>query len=188
MLLQNNIYFCSQFFIHKDVRKSDILLIGFKTLDLGEHLFEYQIDEEFFSEMKNEEIHNGELSVKVLVDKSERLLKLHFDIEGQIETICDRCLGEMMLPVKIEEEVFVKFGIKTYEEAENVLILSEEEYELNLRAMVNEFIILSRPMRAVHSQEGDDTCDVEMLKKIEEYQQKKSVDPRWAALEKLKNK
>ncbi|HKJ79252.1 MAG TPA: DUF177 domain-containing protein, partial [Prolixibacteraceae bacterium] len=71
-----------------------------------------------------------------------------------------------------------------------------EEHQLNLAQLIYEYISLAIPLKRVHPEDknGDSQCDTEMLDKINNYVQpevdkdeEENVDPRWAALKKLKN-
>ncbi len=170
------------------MKKSESFVIGFKGLGLGEHLFEYQIDADFFARMKNEEIQDGDVQVKVFVEKNERLLRMRVESKGTLNTYCDRCLGELKLPVDVSEELFVKFGEETREEADNVLVVADSSRGYDMSHMINEMLLLAKPLKAVHSQTGDDVCEASMISKIEEYSEKDEVDPRWAALQEIKDK
>ncbi len=170
------------------MKESERFVIGFKGLSLGEHVFEYQIDADFFTRMKNEELQDGDVQVKVFVEKSERLLSVRVESKGVLNTHCDRCLGDLKVPVDISEQVYVKFGDETREEADNVLIIADSSPQYDMSRMINEMLLLAKPMKAVHSQIGDDVCEASMIRKMEEYSEKREVDPRWAALQGIKDK
>ena len=173
-------------FIYKDLEKSDVYSIGFKSLGIGEHLFDYQIDNDFFKQFETEDVLSGSLLVKLLLDKNERFLSLDFNIEGHIYVVCDRCLEETKLEILIDELLYVKFGEEGQED--NVIFISEDEYQLDIGNILNDFITLSKPFKVVHSGEGDDVCNPTMIERIEEYREKDTTNSTWSELEKIRNK
>ena len=158
-------------------------------MGLGEHLFEYQLDRGFFEKFENEEVQRGKLMVNLLLDKNERFLSLELDIKGHIFVPCDRCLEDTKLEVSIAETLFVKFGEEGQEvQDENVIFIPEEEYQLDIGNILNDYITLAKPIKVVHSGIGKDVCKLEMLEKIEEYREKSSAKETWSGLEELRDK
>ncbi len=158
-------------------------------MGLGEHLFEYQIDNAFFEKFKNEEVQSGNLMVNLLLDKNERFLSLEFTIEGHIFVPCDRCLEDTKLEISLTEILYVKFGEEGQEgQDENVIFIPEEEYQLDIGNILNDYITLARPIKVIHSGIGNDVCKPEMLEKIEEYREKSSANETWSGLEGLRDK
>ena len=62
------------------------------------------------------------------------------------------------------------------------------EHTLEVAHQLYELIHLSLPSRRIHANEAD--CNQEVLEKLKElaYQEPEIADPRWLALQKLKNK
>ena len=69
---------------------------------------------------------------------------------------------------------------------ENVAILPEGAFEIDLTQWLYEYVAVRIPMQHIHP-EGE--CDPEMTRFIDEQNEEKTedeVDPRWAALKDLK--
>ncbi len=169
--------------------------ISFTGLKDGEHSFEFQIGKKFFEAFEESRIIDSLLHLSVVLMKRESMLQWNFLFDGKVEVACDRCTGLFWHPVEAEEMLIVKFGPETYEESENILVLGETEHEVKLEQYIYEFISLTLPMRLTHpeDEDGNSDCDLDFLESYsnEAEPDDKSttddeIDPRWAALKKLK--
>lgn len=168
--------------------------IQFSGLKSGKYVFNYVLDSGFFEGFENEELKDGNVEFAVNLEKSERYLMIKFTFKGQINSICDRCLGEIIIPVEGEQTLCVKFSDTETSEDENVVFLPEDAYQIDLSQWMYEYVAVSMPMQKIHP-EGE--CDPEMLKYInnEEIESEEDdnmrmlgegeSDPRWDALKKL---
>ena len=168
--------------------------IEFKGLGEGLHDFEFEIDNTFFEHFKESLVDNGDVKIKITLEKRSAFLKIHLKIKGWLELTCDRCLGNYQQKVKQKTELFIKFGEKEFDEGENVIWILPEEHHLNLAQTIYEYITLSIPLRHVHpkNKNGKRECNKEMLKKLKNYmhtesEEEETTDPRWDALKKLNN-
>lgn len=119
--------------------------IPYKGLSIGNHHFEFEVDDRFFDAFEGSEIHRGHASVSVELVKTERLLTLDFTIDGEVEVTCDRCLDEFMMPVHYAGTLQVRFSETEKESDGEVMWLSPNETELPLGQYIYESISLSRP-------------------------------------------
>ena len=111
---------------------------------------------------------------------------IDFALKGEITTMCDRCLGDLTVPVEGEEHLCVRFSDTETSDDENVAILPEGAFEIDLTQWLYEYVAVRIPMQHIHP-EGE--CDPVVTKYItNEDEEKKSdeIDPRWAALKDLK--
>ncbi len=168
--------------------------IEFKGLGEGLHDFEFEIDNTFFEHFKDSLVDNGDVTIKVTLEKRSAFLKIHLKIKGWLELTCDRCLDNYKQKVKQKTELFIKFGEKEFDEGENIIWILPEEHHLNLAQTIYEYITLSIPLRHVHpkNKNGKRECNKEMLKKLKNYmhtesEEEETTDPRWDALKKLNN-
>lgn len=169
--------------------------IEFKGLKEGLHEYEFEINNKFFEHFNEGLVENGDVTVKVKLEKRSAYLKLHLEISGWLELICDRCLENYQQDVELETELFVKYGEeKEFDEGGNVVWILPEEHYLNLAQVMYEYIALSIPLRHVHPNEtGENGCNQEMLNRLgniihdEDDEEEQEIDPRWAALKNLKN-
>lgn len=170
-------------------------IIQFSGLKSGVYHYDFTLDNSFFSEYKNEKILDANIVFDVKLEKKERMLLFYFTFSGEVTTTCDRCLGEMRLPVEGEQSLCVKFSDTEQSDDEDVIILPENEYKIDLAQWMYEYVAVSIPMQCVHPDdaEGNSTCDPEMLKYLSEETEGEAtqtnedeIDPRWEALKNLK--
>lgn len=172
--------------------------IEFKGLKEGLHDYNFEVDDKFFEHFKESLVEVGAVNVRVKLEKRSSFLKLILHFTGWVELTCDNCLEAYRQTVDLETEQFVKFGEETeFEDGDNVIWVLPEEHAINLAQVIYEYTILSIPIRHVHPNEsGENSCDPEMLKKLNEYthhdeeeetDNEDDIDPRWAALKNLKN-
>jgi uncharacterized metal-binding protein YceD (DUF177 family) len=161
-------------------------LIPFRGLGIGVHNYIWELSHLFFEAVDNSDIDDASLEVKLSIDKQERLMTFQFTMNGSVIVKCDRCLEKLEIPVDAEEILYIKFGIESEEESDNVLILADTEYQINVSALINEYITLALPLRKVHldSNKEGDGCNEDIIHKLEELSGRNGMDPRW---EKLKN-
>ena len=166
--------------------------IAFKGLALGVHEFEYQVDKKFFDFFAGGIAEDGNVTVKVVLEKQSAFMVLWFHVSGTVKIQCDRCLDPYDQPIISENKVFVKYGEDTFEEGDDVIWVSTNEYQLNVGKMIYDFIILSIPIRQVHpaDENGKSLCNPEMLEKLNNLTslsspQENLTDSRWDELKKL---
>ena len=80
--------------------QGDDTTIRFSGLKSGRYEYTFVLDDDFFAEHKNDEIHGGSVEIKAKMERKEHLLMFGFELQGEVETWCDRCLGEMMVPIE----------------------------------------------------------------------------------------
>lgn len=157
-------------------------------LKVGTHNYDFKLDKSFFDEFVETEGTEGNIDVNVNLTKTELLLSLKIDMEGQIEAVCDRCLDTFNMEFEAHTELFVKFGEEEEELAENLIIIPAKEDFLDLKDLLYEHYLLNLPLKFVHPDvDGESTCNELMLDKLNAYSvnPENKIDPRWAELKKL---
>lgn len=162
------------------------LKIAYKGLGLGVHEFCWELDKTFFELIGNDEIANNNLRVDLELEMQERMMILNFLIKGEITVICDRCLDNLEIPINKQSVLYIKFGRERIEEDDDVLVIPETDYEINISDLINEYVTLSIPLKKVHGEDenGKSICNTEITEKLRTHSDEQAVDPRW---EKLKN-
>ena len=163
--------------------------IAFKGLSQGKHTFEYDIESKFFSEFGGGVVNEGQVKVLITLDKQSALMILWFDVEGTVRVQCDRCLEMYDQPIKGSDRIFVKFGDKEFEDGDDVIWVSTNDYQLNVAQLIYEFICLAVPIKNIHpnDENGNSTCDPEMIKRLDNYiiKEGKEQNSVWNDLKKL---
>lgn len=113
-------------------------------LEIGEQLFDFQLDREYFTTIENTELLGGAVDVKVRLILREDDFAVDMDIVGQVQVTCDRCLDAMNVDVDIYEEE---------------MELEEDVKQLDLAWLAYELIIVNLPL--VHSHQ-DGGCNPDM--------------------------
>ncbi len=166
-----------------------VSLINIKNQDNN---FNYEITNDFFECFDYGDIKEGAVDCNLDIIKENDTYTFLFHFEGKVKVTCDRCLDEFDYSIKQDYKLFVKQGNYTNEDAEDIVILSFEENEINISQYIYEYIHLALPLQKIHpdDKKGKSTCNAEMLKKIEELSQQEEsnnqeIDPRWDVLKKM---
>jgi uncharacterized metal-binding protein YceD (DUF177 family) len=107
--------------------------------------------------------------------------------------MCDRCLDEFDFPLTYHGKLFFKFGEKSYELTDEIIILSSTDHEIDISQYLYEFIHLALPYRKIHpDKNGESGCNSAMIAKLEALRtdEIKSADlnPAWDKLKEITDK
>ncbi len=123
-------------------KKSNIVALD--SLELGVHVFDFQLDNAYFGEIENSELLSGEVKVSAQLNLRQYDFDLTMEVKGLVQVTCDRCLDAMDVAIDAQENEW------EWDEQPKLIDLSWLAYEL---------IIVNLPL--VHShQEGG--CNPEM--------------------------
>ncbi|RCW93653.1 YceD family protein [Winogradskyella arenosi] len=167
--------------------------IPFVGLKIGEHHFDYQIDNTFFEHFEYDEFNAVDVKIDLKFEKKTTLLELCFSAKGSVNVNCDITNEPFDLAIDDEFKLVVKFGDAYNNDNEDILIVPHGEYEINVAQYIYELIVLAVPIKRVHPGIEDGTLQSDILSKLEELrpsedQNTKSsedIDPRWDNLKKL---
>ena len=163
-----------------------IPIIGLK---LGEYSYQFSVDRQFFKEFNNTDVEEGFLKVDLILTKRSNHMELIFRVKGTVNCLCDRCGGDLKLPLDHQEMRIVKFSQADFDNTDDVLVIGRDDHEINVSHIVYETIFLGLPIRKFHDQEiNGQICDQEVIKRLKEYQKNKAnkgFDDRWSALKKI---
>ncbi|HOI31408.1 MAG: DUF177 domain-containing protein [Bacteroidales bacterium] len=165
-------------------------IVPIAGLSAGMHHYTFVVDDAFFAAIDYAEIRKAKIQVELTLDKQDNMLSLDFDLEGDIEVPCDRCNEDFMYPIESDYSLYVKFGESYQEEDDDVLVIPTDQHQLEIHHLLYEYILLSLPLRKVHpdNEDGTSGCDPVVLARLEQMTVTEETDPRWEALEKLRNK
>ena len=164
--------------------------IDLKALPQGNTALDYKLDDEYFKAIDAPDVQRGELSVNLSVNRTDDFFELNFHVEGFVHIPCDICLDDVELPISHNDRLVAKFG-EDYSEDDDLVTVAENEGILDVSWFIYEFIVLEIPIKHVHA---PGKCNPAMIEMLKEYSAARSgeededaIDPRWAALLKLKN-
>lgn len=166
-------------------------MIPFSGLSVGQHHFQFLIEDKFFETYGNTLAQSGSVDVNLTLDKQSSMLVLLFSYKGYINADCDRCLQPVQIPVEGENRLVVKFGDTNADDTEEVITLPKEAHQLDVAPYMYEFVSLAVPYRKVPADcdAQDKYCDTTIAERMAQQAPpvdatKENVDPRW---DKLKN-
>ena len=167
--------------------------IPFKGLKEGKHEFNFVVDNSFFEQFESSEVKRGVVNVHVELTKHSQFLELHFDLNGKITVNCDRCLEPFVIRITHQAMLYIRFGEKTLEQSDELLIIADSEYEVHLDHLIYEYIHLALPIQRIHPEiDGMSGCNPEMMEKLNAHSaddpENALEDPRWEKLKGLINK
>ena len=130
--------------------------IRFSGLKPGRYIYSYTLADEFFEEWENDEIRGGKVEIEAKMERLEHMLMFTFALKGEVTTMCDRCLGDLVIDLAqwLYEYVAVRIPMQH--------IHPDGECDPE----VTKYIV--------------DEDEIESKKNDDE------IDPRWEALKKLK--
>ncbi|MBM3433408.1 MAG: DUF177 domain-containing protein [Bacteroidetes bacterium] len=132
-------------------------ILQFSGLALGEHHFEFVLDETFFSEFPLQDLEGlRPATVRVTMRKANHMLELDFAYEGAMDTTCDLSNEPFVLELKNAFSVVVKFGDAFDDSEPEVLVLPHGSYEADLKQYLYELVALSVPLQRVKPELRED--------------------------------
>lgn len=180
--------------------------IPLRRLPNGDHDFSFDCGDDLFSHVENALAEHGQLHVDVHAHKNDEMMTLDFDIAGTLRLQCDACLGWLDYPIEdCGDRLTIRLGTKYAEIGDNLYEVDANDEALDLGQWIYEMACVMIPLRCEHplDDEGNPTCDPDVLREMDKYivrseedierrrQETQSdsdeIDPRWAALKKLKD-
>ena len=119
-------------------------IVTLDSMELGTHVFDFQLDNAYFSEIENSELLGGEVKVQATLNLREYDFDLQMGVNGLVQVTCDRCLDEMDVEIDADECEWE---------------WDEQPKQIDLSWLAYELIIVNLPL--VHSHQ-DGGCNPEM--------------------------
>lgn len=140
-------------------------VIDIKGIGTGEYEYKFLLGNSFFESFGGDLVVGAELEVDFIVTRSADWIKVDCSASGQVDVECDRCLADLTIPVDMEKSFTVKFIFSAEEDeyGDDVIVLSGDNSELDMRQIVYDYVILSLPLKKVHL---DGECDPVMVAKM----------------------
>ena len=170
----------------KDLKEFEISFIG---LRLGKHQFSYQIDNKFFEFFDFQDFEKSDIKIDINFEKKENMFNLNFESKGGVTVLCDLSAEPFELEIGGALKLIVKFGDTYNDDNDEILYIPHNSYLLDVSQFVYEMIVLSLPIRKIHPGIEDGSLKseaLERLRKFENKEEEKEIDPRWAKLKELK--
>ncbi len=179
--------------------KNQTYQINLGNLTQGTHQFRYNIDNEFFKNIESNISIAENVDCKVILEceRTETMTTCNFAITGNLGLQCDRSLKEFDYPININSTIYYKFGLEYAELSEDLVTIPEKNSVVNFAQPIYDLLAIEVPSRKLHpdhreeKQEDNDfffttSTSINGKEKQEESKEAETIDPRWAALQKLK--
>ncbi len=176
--------------VFSNMKKMKAYQVPFTGLKEGKHHFEFKIENSFFEYFGYEEFNTSVIVVNLVLNKKATMLELVFTATGNANVNCDRTNEPFDQKIEATLNLIVQFGAEFNNENEEILILPQGEFQIEVQQYIYEMIVLSIPVKLEHPGLIDGTLKTDMLAKIEEYSRKskkeeQEIDPRWNKLKNL---
>ncbi|MFQ3340364.1 MAG: uncharacterized metal-binding protein YceD (DUF177 family) [Flavobacteriaceae bacterium] len=164
--------------------------IPFVGLKDGKHDFSFAIDTTFFKHFEYIDFDQATLETTLVLDKKPTFLELIFNVKGIIILPCDVSTELFDFNVDAQYTLLVKFGAVSETISDEIIILSEGTYQINVAQYIYEMIILAVPQKRVHPGIEDGTLKSDIVDKLRELEPREEnlngeEDPRWNKLKDL---
>ena len=164
--------------------------IPFVGLKDGKHDFSFTIDSTFFKHFEYIDFDQASIEAKLVLDKKPTFLKLSFNVKGIIILPCDISTELFDFHLDAQYTLLVKFGQVSETISDEIIILSEGTYQINVAQYLYEMIILAVPQKRVHPGIEDGTLKSEIVDKLRALEPREESlngkkDPRWNKLKDL---
>ncbi len=178
------------------MKKKDYNIV-FSSLSLGHHTFEYEVDSKFLEVLFDyHELPGLEAQIKIDLMKQNTMLEFSFAMKGKLPVHCDISGKPYLQDLTNQFELVVKFGEAYNDDDDEILILPQGEYEINVAQFIYELIVLSLPSKYLHPDVLAGDVDDETLALLDKYmpgsdeqkdEKDDEIDPRWSKLKDLLN-
>ncbi|MEI7960403.1 MAG: DUF177 domain-containing protein [Chitinophagaceae bacterium] len=171
--------------------------IAFVGLQPGEHEFEYRIEDKFFTDFGPQDFSNCQTTVKLRLEKNVGFMQLRFDVDGTVDSQCDRCGNPLTIQLWDEFNLIVKLvddpdAMNSNEEDPDIYYIDRNESHLSVATWIYEFINLSNPLQKIckENENGESTCNQKVLDQLKKFQSNPNEIPNkniWKGLDQFKN-
>ena len=112
------------------------------------------------------------------------MLEMLLRTNGKLNVACDRCNKPLDIEIEGQQRQLFKVSEREEYDNEEVVIISANDYEVDVSEYIYECIILALPLRKVHKKKNCDPIAIAALEAISTNSEPES-DPRWEALKAL---
>ena len=170
--------------------------IAHQGLKKQKHRFHYNLDDSFFKDLEYSQIQGAAITAAVDFDNTQEPYIIDIEIDGHCMSDCDKCAAIIPLKIRGDFRLYIKFtGQDSVVDADemDIIFISRDEPVIDMTQYLYEFVQLSMPIaRTCEKPFETDLCDMEVGRILRnqnsETTQENIIDPRWSALNKLKDK
>ncbi len=151
------------------MRPADKYGIPYKSLKSGSQRFVFEVGDSLLASIEGSCIKHGAAEVTVDAQKSgTSSVILDITAKGEVTVECDRCLGDLVLPVDYAGRLNVRISDEQGPYDGDIIWVSPAEDCIELGQYIYESVVLSLPLRRVHpdDESGNPSCDPDMLSRF----------------------
>lgn len=129
-------------------------------------VFRWEAGIEFFQQFDNQEFLGAGIVIDAVAVRKDGSIDTDLGIRGFVKVRCDRCLGELELPVEVQTPLSIVLGAEVASPAaedgdREVIVPEASDSEVDLRQVIYDYVCLSLPLQKVHA-EGE--CDPDTVR------------------------
>ena len=124
----------------------------------------FTLEQSFFDQFGNQDIHGAQIEAAITLEKQESSMRLLVALKGSVVRLCDRCLGNVTMPVDYNAPIILKFS-NTYmeEESDEIFFIDPTTTEIDLTQYIYDSVCVTLPLQSIHPA---GQCDPDMEQKI----------------------
>ncbi|WP_044173175.1 YceD family protein [Flectobacillus major] len=119
-------------------------------LDNKQYVHEFEGDNAFFSHFDQDVIKKGKFKAQVILDKSETMIQMLYNIDAVVELICDKSLEQFEYPLLVSQKMILKFSDRTEEVTDELMLIDRHVQQINVAQDIFDFIFLQIPIKKLH--------------------------------------
>ncbi|GIV27938.1 MAG: hypothetical protein KatS3mg027_1752 [Bacteroidia bacterium] len=152
---------------NKNANKIEFI-VEYVGLPVGEHIFEFDINNQFMQQYFEEPLENVfKVHSVVKLLKYNHSLQAKIQLKGVISVVCDKCLISYEYPIQYEADLLIEKG-NPENSSDEILMVEENDNKINFSQYLYESVVMSLPPKIVPCEVFDNVeCDEEILKKIQ---------------------
>lgn len=140
------------------------IIIPIKGLSDGVYTYNYSCGYHFFNQFGNQEILDAHTRTTVILQKDTHLMRLHVTIQGSVVRSCDRCLGDVVIPLSYQASIIIQFSEQIdNQENDEIITILPTATQINLSQYVYDSVCVTLPLQSIHP---PGLCDPIMEKKL----------------------
>lgn len=152
------------------------------------HSFDFPISKGLFDYFENDQVENIEGQCILVLEKSETMIQLNFDISAKALLTCDRSLDTFWYEITANKNMLLKYGEEYKEIDDEVVYITPDQLKINIGQWLYELTAVEIPMKKLHPRYEDEEGEEEsfIYSDTTKDEKKESNDPRWDMLKNLK--
>jgi len=131
-------------------------IIELDQLELGQHVYDFTLDDAWFKDLEKSEVLGGETQVHAVLAVRKAGYALDMQVDGTVQVVCDRCLQPMDYEVSVEDHL----------DSADEESLAMDDKRVDLKWLAYELIAINLPLVLRHP-EG--ACDPEMIALLQQH-------------------